>query len=76
MHETGVINDQGQTVEGGHRWALDEWGDVDTLAWDYGHHNGPVCRSCEESSCIHCHPEILQAKCPGAPSSDGLPAVP
>jgi hypothetical protein len=39
-----------------HRWAVDEDGDVDTLAWEYAHHHGPACLVCNATPCVNCEP--------------------
>jgi hypothetical protein len=40
--------------EAGHVLERDEDGDVDTFAYEYGYHNGPVCVNCQRSWCVHC----------------------
>lgn len=40
-----------------HDWYLDEDGDIDTFAMEYGNHNGPMCKRCSYSYCHHCQDE-------------------
>ena len=39
-----------------HDWVKDENGKPDDCAFDYGNHNGPVCKRCLYSFCIFCKP--------------------
>jgi hypothetical protein len=48
-----------------HEFYADEDGDRDDLRSEGGHHNGPVCRVCGESFCVHCSPERVDEECAG-----------
>ena len=39
-----------------HDWERDENGDIDDFACDIGYHNGPMCKRCYYSFCVHCDP--------------------
>lgn len=39
-----------------HDWETDEDGNIDEWAMSDGFHNGPVCKRCYHSFCIHCEP--------------------
>jgi hypothetical protein len=39
-----------------HDWERKENGDIDDFAYDGDYHNGPMCKRCYYSSCIHCDP--------------------
>lgn len=43
-----------------HLWRLDEKGEIDIFAMDYGYCNGPVCRVCGHSFCVHCNGRDLK----------------
>ncbi len=55
-----------------HDWETDEDGNIDEWAMSYDFHNGPVCKRCYHSFCIHCEPNgfddgpcvIDEYKCP------------
>ena len=55
-----------------HDWETDEDGKIDMFAMEYGYHNGPRCKRCYHSFCIHCKPNgfndgpcvIDEYKCP------------
>ena len=55
-----------------HDWITDEDGKIDEWAMSYEYHNGPVCKRCYHSFCIHCEPNgfndgpcvIDEYKCP------------
>lgn len=55
-----------------HDWETDEDGKIDEWAMSYEYHNGPVCKKCYHSFCIHCEPNgfndgpcvIDEYKCP------------
>ena len=55
-----------------HDWKTDEDGKIDEWAMSYEFHNGPVCKRCYHSFCIHCEPNgfndgpcvIDEYKCP------------
>ena len=40
-----------------HMWERDEDGKIDVWAAEGGFHNGPICRVCGESPCVHCRPD-------------------
>jgi len=47
-----------------HDWALDEKGHIDEFALDIEGHNGPKCKRCYVSRCIHCDgEEIFKESC-------------
>ena len=56
-----------------HDWKLNKDGNPDEFTWDCGFHNGPSCKRCHYSFCIHCKPYgwndepciIDYYKCPG-----------
>lgn len=48
-----------------HRWQLNEYGEVDIWALDYGYHNGPKCTRCGRTFCQHCHRTVYVEECPG-----------
>lgn len=37
-----------------HDWERKENGDIDNFAYDGDYHNGPMCKRCYYSFCIHC----------------------
>ena len=39
-----------------HDWRTDDNGNIDEFGLDYGVHNGPVCKRCYYSFCMHCKP--------------------
>lgn len=39
-----------------HDWETDEKGEVDDCAWGQEYCNGPMCKRCYYSFCIHCEP--------------------
>ena len=39
-----------------HEWETNEKGEIDEFAMDYGYHNGPSCKRCYYSFCMHCEP--------------------
>ena len=39
-----------------HDWITDENGNIDEFGLDYGFHNGPMCKRCYYSFCMHCKP--------------------
>jgi hypothetical protein len=39
-----------------HDWITDEDGKIDEWAMSYDFHNGPVCKRCYHSFCVHCEP--------------------
>ena len=55
-----------------HDWETDEDGKIDEWAMSYEFHNGPMCKRCYHSFCIHCEPNgfndgpcvIDKYKCP------------
>lgn len=55
-----------------HDWETDEDGKIDEWAMSYEFHNGPICKRCYHSFCIHCEPNgfndgpcvIDEYKCP------------
>ena len=55
-----------------HDWVRKENGDIDEFAYDGDYHNGPMCKRCYYSFCIHCDPNgwnnepciIDEYKCP------------
>lgn len=46
-----------------HDWELDEDGEIDMFALDFDFHNGPRCRRCHHSFCMHCYPDWADLKC-------------
>jgi len=49
-----------------HQWKLDEFGKIDTFAYEFENHNGPVCSLCGIWFCHHCEPECYDYDdCPG-----------
>ena len=46
-----------------HLWKKDEFGEIDEFAYSVDYHNGPVCKVCGYSFCIHCHPEQIESDC-------------
>lgn len=39
-----------------HDWKTDEDGNIDKWVMDYEFHNGPMCKQCGYSFCVHCNP--------------------
>ena len=39
-----------------HDWETDEDGKIDEWAMEYEYHNGPMCKRCGYSFCVHCKP--------------------
>lgn len=52
---------------GGHRWIINEDGDVDIFAADLSSEycNGPKCEDCGFEACHHCSPDIYDDPCHG-----------
>lgn len=48
-----------------HEFYTDKDGNRDDLRTEGDHHNGPVCRVCGESFCVHCSPERVDEECAG-----------
>lgn len=46
-----------------HIWQKDEDGEIDLWARASDFHNGPVCRVCWESPCVHCRPDWQSIPC-------------
>lgn len=46
-----------------HDWELDEDGEIDIFAMENGFHNGPRCRRCYHSPCVHCTPNWDEGEC-------------
>lgn len=42
---------------GAHNWYLNKRGSIDEFAYSYEFHNGPMCKRCGYSFCIHCDPD-------------------
>lgn len=40
-----------------HDWETDEDGNIDEWVMAYGYHNGPGCKRCGYSFCMHCNPD-------------------
>jgi len=40
-----------------HDWRLNDEGEIDTFAFENGFHNGPSCKRCHHSFCVHCNPD-------------------
>ena len=40
-----------------HEWVTNEKGEIDEFAMDYDIHNGPSCKRCFYSFCMHCKPD-------------------
>lgn len=49
-----------------HDWYLNEDGRIDIWRLDYGYHNGPQCRRCQEMFCHHCERNRWDEECPEA----------
>lgn len=55
-----------------HDWYRNEAGEIDDFAFDVDYHNGPMCKRCYYSFCMHCDPNgwnkkpciIDEYKCP------------
>ena len=45
-----------------HDWETDEDGKIDEWVLDYGYHNGPGCKRCGYSFCMHCKPNGWNAE--------------
>jgi len=39
-----------------HEWKRDIDGNIDEFAMEYAFHNGPVCKRCGYTFCMHCRP--------------------
>lgn len=46
-----------------HLFRKDRKGEIDTLAWDWEHCNGPVCVKCGHTFCEHCNPKGYDEDC-------------
>ena len=46
-----------------HVWKKNDDGTIDTFAYSYEHHNGPVCLVCGREFCEHCTPECYDQEC-------------
>lgn len=46
-----------------HDWMLDEDGKIDMWASESGFHNGPMCKRCYHSVCVHCDPDWNEDEC-------------
>ena len=40
-----------------HKWILNDKGEPDDFAFEYGYHNGYACERCGYSFCEHCEPD-------------------
>jgi hypothetical protein len=54
----------------GHRWRLDEFGEIDVFGFEARNHNGPVCEDCGYGFCHHCQ-KIPDRDCSARPAQDG-----
>ena len=62
-----------QEVRPRHEWMRKDNGEIDLFAAESGFHNGPMCRRCYTSKCVHCDPDwdndeeciLDEMKCPG-----------
>lgn len=45
-----------------HLWEKTRNGEIDVFAFEVGYHNGPVCKRCGYSFCIHCNPDGFNAE--------------
>lgn len=52
-------------IAAGHKPHLDDDGEIDIFAIDFGHHNGPACSVCAEGRCQHCDDGSPFEPCPG-----------
>ena len=39
-----------------HEWTCDEDGNINEFAMEFDYHNGPACKRCDYTFCIHCDP--------------------
>lgn len=46
-----------------HDWKLDKNGEIDMWAMESGYHNGPMCKRCYHSVCVHCEPNWDDDEC-------------
>lgn len=46
-----------------HDWNRDDDGEIDTWAMCSDFHNGPLCRRCYHSPCVHCDPNWEDGEC-------------
>lgn len=46
-----------------HKWRLTDDGRMDEFAYSYAYCNGPVCKRCHHSFCIHCNPDGYKEPC-------------
>lgn len=47
-----------------HDWERDSDGNIDEFAMAYEYHNGPMCKRCGDSFCIHCDPHGYETRKP------------
>lgn len=46
-----------------HDWNRRDDGAVDEYAFEVGMHNGPMCKRCGHSWCVHCEPDGIDEPC-------------
>ena len=51
-----IIYKYNKTVYPEHDWYKNDDGSIDEFAYNNGYHNGPMCKRCDYSFCMHCEP--------------------
>lgn len=46
-----------KTIYYEHDWIRKDNGEIDEFGFEYNYHNGPACKRCDYSFCIHCDPK-------------------
>lgn len=59
MHRSNEIREivHHKKVYPHHKWRLNENGEPDEWAFEYGYHNGYSCQRCGYCFCMHCDPD-------------------
>lgn len=56
-----------------HNWCCEEDGTINEFAMEYEYHNGPSCKRCGYSFCVHCDPDGWNKKLPCIIDEDYCP---
>lgn len=56
-----------------HDWVREKDGSIDEFAMEGGFHNGPRCKRCNDSFCVHCEPDGYETHKPCIVDEDRCP---
>lgn len=56
-----------------HDWGREKDGSIDEFALENGFHNGPRCKRCNDSFCVHCEPNGYETHKPCIVDEDRCP---